>query len=168
MVFFHRYIQLYLIVNYLPHLCHLLIIQKHIFFPISLLFTNAYSRKYAKTLVHIYMYTSRDATYRFRTSNNAKSNPEIKGCNSIFFRHWSPKEENESSTLFFFKKWASYRLYRKRPPRIVNRTIPKIIAILVHAVNCFPLSYFPFKSILFAFQIQKHMKLLVFCNLRLE
>jgi hypothetical protein len=30
--FFHRYIQLYLIVNYLPHLCHLLIIQKHIFF----------------------------------------------------------------------------------------------------------------------------------------
>ena len=87
MGFFHRYIQLYLIVNYLPHLCHLLIIQKHIFFPISLLFTNAYSRKYAKTLVHIYMYTSRDATYRFRTSNNAKSNPEIKGCNSIFFRH---------------------------------------------------------------------------------
>ena len=55
--FFHRYIQLYLIVNYLPHLCHLLIIQKHIFFSISLLFTNAYSRKYAKTLVHIYMYT---------------------------------------------------------------------------------------------------------------
>jgi hypothetical protein len=54
---FHRYIQLYLTVNYLPHLCHLLIIQKHIFFPISLLFTNAYSRKYAKTLVHICMYT---------------------------------------------------------------------------------------------------------------
>jgi hypothetical protein len=47
--FFFRYIQLYL--------CHLLIIQKHIFFSISLLFTNAYSRKYAKTLVHIYMYT---------------------------------------------------------------------------------------------------------------
>jgi hypothetical protein len=30
---------------------------------------------------------SREATHRFRTSNNAKSNPEIKGCNSIFFRH---------------------------------------------------------------------------------
>ena len=25
--------------------------------------------------------------HRFRTSNNAKSNPEIKGRNSIFFRH---------------------------------------------------------------------------------
>ena len=30
---------------------------------------------------------SREATHRFRTSNNAKSNPEIKGRNSIFFRH---------------------------------------------------------------------------------
>ena len=29
--------------------------------------------------------TSREATHRFRTSNNAKSNPEIKGRNSIFF-----------------------------------------------------------------------------------
>jgi hypothetical protein len=28
--------------------------------------------------------TSREATHRFRTSNNAKSNPEIKGRNSIF------------------------------------------------------------------------------------
>jgi hypothetical protein len=28
-----------------------------------------------------------EATHRFRTSNNAKSNPEIKGRNSIFFRH---------------------------------------------------------------------------------
>jgi hypothetical protein len=37
---------------------------------------------------------------------------------------WSPKEENGSSTLLFFKKWASYRLHRKRPPRIVNRTSP--------------------------------------------
>jgi hypothetical protein len=27
---------------------------------------------------------SREATHRFRTSNNAKSNPEIKGRNSIF------------------------------------------------------------------------------------
>jgi hypothetical protein len=26
---------------------------------------------------------SREATHRFRTSNNAKSNPEIKGSNSI-------------------------------------------------------------------------------------
>ena len=32
-------------------------------------------------------YYSREATHRFRTSNNAKSNPEIKGRNSIFFRH---------------------------------------------------------------------------------
>jgi hypothetical protein len=30
---------------------------------------------------------SREATHRFRTSNIAKSNPEIKGRNSIFFRH---------------------------------------------------------------------------------
>jgi hypothetical protein len=30
---------------------------------------------------------SREATHRFRTSNNGKSNPEIKGRNSIFFRH---------------------------------------------------------------------------------
>ena len=30
---------------------------------------------------------SREATHRFRTSNNAKSNPEIKGRNSIFLRH---------------------------------------------------------------------------------
>ena len=30
---------------------------------------------------------SREATHRFRTSNNAKSNPEIKGRNSILFRH---------------------------------------------------------------------------------
>ena len=31
---------------------------------------------------------SREATHRFRTSINAKSNPEIKGRNSIFFfRH---------------------------------------------------------------------------------
>ena len=27
---------------------------------------------------------SREATHRFRTSNNAKSSPEIKGRNSIF------------------------------------------------------------------------------------
>jgi hypothetical protein len=30
---------------------------------------------------------SREATHRFRTSNNAKSNPEIKGRNSILVRH---------------------------------------------------------------------------------
>jgi hypothetical protein len=30
-------------------------------------------------------------------------------------------------------------LYRKRPPRIMNRTVPKIIAISVHTVNRFPL-----------------------------
>ena len=32
-------------------------------------------------------------------------------------------------------------MYRKRPPRIVNRTAPKIIAISVHTVNRFPLIY---------------------------
>jgi hypothetical protein len=31
-------------------------------------------------------------------------------------------------------------LYRKRPPRIVNRTVPKIFAISVHTVNRFPLN----------------------------
>ena len=31
--------------------------------------------------------SSREATHRFRTSNNAKSNPEIKRRNSIIFRH---------------------------------------------------------------------------------
>jgi hypothetical protein len=30
------------------------------------------------------LWISREATHRFRTSNNAKSNPEIKGRNSIF------------------------------------------------------------------------------------
>jgi hypothetical protein len=34
-----------------------------------------------------YFTNSREATHRFRTSNNAKSNPEIKGRNSKFFRH---------------------------------------------------------------------------------
>jgi hypothetical protein len=37
--------------------------------------------------VEFLRYCSREATHRFRTSNNAKSNPEIKGRNSIFFRH---------------------------------------------------------------------------------
>ena len=41
---------------------------------------------------------------------------------------------------YFFFKWASYRLYRKRPPRIVNRTVPKIITISVHTLNRFHLS----------------------------
>ena len=45
----------------------------------------------------------------------------------------------EVQHYFFFKKWASYRLYRKRP-RIVNRTVPKIIVISVHTVNRFPLN----------------------------
>jgi predicted naringenin-chalcone synthase len=36
---------------------------------------------------------SREATHRFRTSNNAKSNPEIKGRNSIFL----------NMTLFYLK-----------------------------------------------------------------
>ena len=58
---------------------------------------------------------------------------------NLSYYKWSPKEENRSSTLLFLKKWASYRLYRKRPPRIVNRTIPKIIVISVHTVNRFPL-----------------------------
>jgi hypothetical protein len=31
-----------------------------------------------------YLHYSREAMHRFRTSNNAKSNPEIKGRNSIF------------------------------------------------------------------------------------
>ena len=31
-------------------------------------------------------------------------------------------------------------MYRKRPPCIVNRTLPKIIAISVHTVNRFPLT----------------------------
>ena len=31
-------------------------------------------------------------------------------------------------------------MYHKRPPRIMNRTVPKIIAISVHTVNRFPLS----------------------------
>jgi hypothetical protein len=38
-------------------------------------------------ILFIDFYISREATHRFRTSNNAKSNPEIKGRNSIFFRH---------------------------------------------------------------------------------
>jgi hypothetical protein len=37
--------------------------------------------------MHFGTTVSREATHRFRTSNNAKSNPEIKGRNSIFFRH---------------------------------------------------------------------------------
>jgi hypothetical protein len=35
---------------------------------------------------------------------------------------------------------VDYRWYRLRPPRIVNRTVPKIIAISVHMVNRFPLT----------------------------
>ena len=39
------------------------------------------------TLIDFISGISREATHRFRTSNNAKSNPEIKGRNSIVFRH---------------------------------------------------------------------------------
>jgi hypothetical protein len=45
----------------------------------------------------------------------------------------------DNTTFFFSKKWASYRLYRNRSPRIVNRTVTKIIVISVHTVNRFPL-----------------------------
>jgi hypothetical protein len=34
--------------------------------------------------VHLSEIVSRETTHRFRTSNNAKSNPEINGRNSIF------------------------------------------------------------------------------------
>jgi hypothetical protein len=38
--------------------------------------------------IYFILFISREATHRLRTSNNAKSNPEIKGRNSIFFfRH---------------------------------------------------------------------------------
>ena len=49
----------------------------------------------------IYWY-SREATHRFRTSNNAKSNPEIKGRNSIFL----------DMTLY---KWAAMHCLRRHP-----------------------------------------------------
>ena len=51
------------------------------------------------------------------------------------------RRKRKFNTTFFFKKWASYRLYRKRSPRIVNRTVPKIIVISVHTVNRFPLRH---------------------------
>jgi hypothetical protein len=41
---------------------------------------------------------------------------------------------------YFFSKNEHHIVYRKRPPRIVNRTVPKIIVISVHTVNRFPLS----------------------------
>ena len=37
-------------------------------------------------------------------------------------------------------------MYRKRPPHIVNRTIPKIIVISVDTVNRFPLTVSPLTS----------------------
>jgi hypothetical protein len=46
---------------------------------------------------------SREATHRFRTSNNAKSNPEIKGRNSIFFF---------DMTLY---EWAAMNCLRRHP-----------------------------------------------------
>jgi hypothetical protein len=54
----------------------------------------------------------------------------------------TPSDDGKSSRCLWqgeLKKGASYRLYRKRPPRIVNRTIPKINVIVVHTVNRFPL-----------------------------
>ena len=39
-------------------------------------------------------------------------------------------------------------MYRKWPPRIVNRTVPKIIMISVHTVNRFPLTYMYIKHYL--------------------
>ena len=50
------------------------------------------------------------------------------------------KRRKRKFNTTFFKKWASYRLYRKRPPCIVNRTVPKIITISGHTVNRFPLT----------------------------
>jgi hypothetical protein len=41
--------------------------------------------------------------------------------------------------LLFFSKNEHHIVYRKRPPRIVNWTAPKIIAISIHTVNRFPL-----------------------------
>ena len=48
------------------------------------------------------VHNSREATHRFRTSNNAKSNPEIKGRNSIFL----------DMTLY---KWAAMHCLRRHP-----------------------------------------------------
>ena len=50
------------------------------------------------------------------------------------------RRKRKFNTTFFYKKWASYRLYRKQPPRIVNRSVPKIIAISVHTVYRFTLT----------------------------
>jgi hypothetical protein len=66
-------------------------------------------------------------------------------CNTPIFYQLRCQIENQVSDYRLvgassFKKWASYRLYRKRPPRIVNRTVPKIIVISVHTVNHFPLT----------------------------
>jgi hypothetical protein len=41
---------------------------------------------------------------------------------------------------YFFSKNEHHIVYRKRPPRIVNRTVPKIIVISVHTVNRFPIT----------------------------
>ena len=48
---------------------------------------DAFLEKPSSCMLKMDTYCSREATHRFRTSNNAKSNPEIKGRNSIFFRH---------------------------------------------------------------------------------
>ena len=54
--------------------CNLLLLELSTFSLFAIMFCEPFLR-------------SREATHRFRTSNNAKSNPEIKGRNSIFFRH---------------------------------------------------------------------------------
>ena len=56
--------------------------------------------------------------------------------NTLWVR-WAKKRKFNTT---FFKKWASYRLYRKWPPCIMNRTVPKIIVISVHTVNRFPIT----------------------------
>ena len=56
------------------------------------------------------------------------------------------KRRKRKFNALFFLKWASYRLYRKRPPRIVNRTVPKIIVISVYTVNRFPLNIYEGES----------------------
>jgi hypothetical protein len=59
-------------------------------------------------------------------------------------KYWNTKSH------FLFAKYNFYYQYRyiklnyrtcKRPPRIMNRTVPKIIVISVHTVNRFPLTW---------------------------
>ena len=50
------------------------------------------------------------------------------------------KKRKRKFNTTFFSKNKHHIVYRKRPPRIVNRTVPKIIAISVHTVNRFPIT----------------------------